>query len=145
VIQMHVFVQQQTLLCQEVYGLQHRSLCCIFTVCLQEPVHFLGVSIYMGFCAAPGVSVYKSFVLHLDVSAYKSFVLHLDVSVYKSFVTHLDVSAYKSTENAKTVGVRLEKFFWFVSVCFETDMFISDVSIHDRNTETNRKSYFLVP
>jgi hypothetical protein len=84
VLQMHIFVQQQTLLWQEDYGLQHPSLCCIFTVCLQEPVHFLGVSIYMGFCAAPGVSVYKTFVLHLDVSANKSFVLHLDVSVYKN-------------------------------------------------------------
>jgi hypothetical protein len=94
-------------------------LCCTFTVCLQEPAHLLGVSIYMGFCAAPGVSVYKRFVLHLDVSAYKSFVLHLDlsvyknlflylcVSVYKSFVTHLDVSAYQSTDNTETVGFRL--------------------------------------
>jgi hypothetical protein len=37
VLQMHVFVQQQTLLCQEVYGLQHPSLCCmtasLLTVC----------------------------------------------------------------------------------------------------------------
>ncbi len=72
VLQMHVFVQQQTLLRQEVYGLQHCSLGCIFTVCLQEPVHFLGVSIYMGFCAVPGLSVYKSFVLHLDVSVNKN-------------------------------------------------------------------------
>ncbi len=72
VLQMHVFVQQQTWLCQEVYGLQRPSLCCIFTVCLREPVHFLGLSIYMGYCAAPGVSVYKGFVLHQDVSVYKN-------------------------------------------------------------------------
>ncbi len=36
------------------------------------------------------------------------------------------------------------KIFWFVSLYFETDMFISVISIHVRNTETNRKSYFLV-
>ncbi len=62
-----VFVQQQAVLCQDVYSLQQLVLdlnclsCCIWT-CLST----------------------KSFVRHLDVSAYKSFVLHLDGSVYKS-------------------------------------------------------------
>ncbi len=76
------------------YGLQQFALY-LYTVCLQEPVLHLDVSIYTGFCAAPGVSVYKSFVLHLDASAYKSFVLHLCVSIYiyKIFLLHLDASA----------------------------------------------------
>jgi hypothetical protein len=52
----------------------YSSLRCICTVCLQEPVLHLDMSIYTGFCVAPGVSVYKSFVLHMDVSVYKSFV-----------------------------------------------------------------------
>jgi hypothetical protein len=36
----------------------------------------------------------------------------------------------------------LRCIFRFVSVCFETCMFVSVVSIHVRNTETNRKKYF---
>ncbi len=91
VLQMHVFVQQKTLMCQEVYTLHHRSLCSIFTVCLQEPVHFLGVSIYMGFCAAHDVSVYKNFGLHLDVSAYKSFVLPWTCLSTKTFAVPVRV------------------------------------------------------
>ncbi len=34
--------------------------------------------------------------------------------------------------------------FWIVSVCFETVLFVSVVSIKVRNTETNRKKIFLV-
>jgi hypothetical protein len=36
------------------------------------------------------------------------------------------------------------QIFWFVSVFFETDLFVSVVSIRVRNTETNRKIHFLV-
>jgi hypothetical protein len=36
----------------------------------------------------------------------------------------------------------LRCIFRFVSVCFETCMFVSVVSIHVRNTEINRKKYF---
>jgi hypothetical protein len=36
------------------------------------------------------------------------------------------------------------KFFLFVSVCFETVLFVSIVSICVRNTETNRKTVFLI-
>ena len=50
------------------------------------------------------------------------------MSVYKSFVTHLDVSANKSAAQAVTVGVLL-KIFLFVSVCFETVLFVSVISI----------------
>jgi hypothetical protein len=60
-------------------------------------------------------------------------------------VTHLDVSAYIQEYRQRwNCRCSVKKNFWFVSVCFETDMFISVVSIHVRNTETNRKSYFLV-
>jgi hypothetical protein len=34
--------------------------------------------------------------------------------------------------------------FWFVSVCFETNLFVSVVSKRVRNTETNRKNNLLV-
>ncbi len=68
VLPLDIFVQQQPVLCQEMYGLQKLALhlYCLSTrvcaapefACLQEPF------------AAPGhVCLYKSFVLHLDVSA----------------------------------------------------------------------------
>jgi hypothetical protein len=106
VLQMHVFVQQQPMLCQEVYGLQQHVLhlyCLSARACaapgrvyLHGLLCYTCVSVYKSFVLHTDVSGYKSFVLHLDVSAYKSFVLHTDVSGYKSFVLHLDVSAYKS-------------------------------------------------
>ncbi len=34
--------------------------------------------------------------------------------------------------------------FWFVLVCYETDLFVLIVSIEVRNTETNRNFFFLV-
>ncbi len=101
------------------------------------------------------MSVYKSFVLHLEVSVFKSmcctcatmcmsvyesFVQHLCLSVYKSFLLHLDVSAHKSPGGAQFTNL----FFLFVSVFFETGLFVSVVSIRVRNTETNRKVNFLV-
>jgi hypothetical protein len=63
-------IQQQPMLRQEEYGLQQLVLHLQYTVCLQEPMLHLDVSIYTGFCAAPGVSVCNSFVLHMDMSAY---------------------------------------------------------------------------
>ncbi len=63
----------------------------------------------------------------MDLSANKSFVLHLDVSVYKSFELHLAVSTY-----AVPVGVQFA-FFLFVSVCFETGVFLSK----QRNKQKN--------
>jgi hypothetical protein len=95
------------------------SLCCTWTVCLQNPVQLLEVSIYNGFFASPGVSVYKSLCCNDACPSTKAFELHLDVSLfkrvcctcaclsiialcftctclpYKSFVLHLDVSVFK--------------------------------------------------
>ncbi len=47
-----------------------------------------------------------------------------------------------SPAHSVTVGVRLKKMFGFVSVWFKTGIFISVVSIHVQNTETNRKKIF---
>ncbi len=61
-------------------------------------------------------------------------------------VLHLCVSVYKNQAHALPVGVKyivvynLEIVLLFVSVCFETGMLVLVVSIHVRNTETNRKN-----
>ena len=86
VLPMHVFVQQQPMLCQEVFDLQQHVLhlyCLSARACAAPGCVFF--SIFKDFCATPGVSVYKSFALHLDVSADRSFVLYLDVPVCKNF------------------------------------------------------------
>jgi hypothetical protein len=116
-----------------------RAFVCAWGVCLQEPV------------------------LHLCVSVHKSFVLHLDVSVYKSAapvrvcleeicaapgrvclqepVLQLCMYAYKSTAHFVPVDVQCTLVYTFLfglfSVCFETGMFVSVVSIYVQNTETN--------
>jgi hypothetical protein len=79
VLQMRVFVQQQPMLCQEVYGLQQLVL---HLYCLSARA-----------CAAPGRVYLHGLLCYTCVSVYKSFVLHMDVSGYKNFVLHLDVSA----------------------------------------------------
>ena len=143
VLQMRVFVQQQPMLCQEVYGLQQLvlHLYCVsaralaapglvlhLRVCLQELCASHGRVWLQEFCAAPVCVCLQELCAAPGRACLQEFLLHLCVSVYKSFVTHLDVSANKSAAQAVTVGVLL-KIFLFVSVCFETVLIVSVVSI----------------
>jgi hypothetical protein len=96
-------------------------------------------------CVAPRSACLQEPVMHLCISVYQSFVLHLCLyEVYKSSVLHLDMFAYMSPVYAIPGGTQFTNFFLFVSVFFETVLFVSVVSIRVRNTETNRKIVFLV-
>jgi hypothetical protein len=116
--------------------------CCIYTVCLQEPVLHLDVSIYTGFCATPGVSVYKAArangrvclqepcaapgcVCLQELCATPGRVclqkplLHLCVSAcLQELCDGLEVSVYYSPRcNCRCWVVKKN---WFVSICFKT-------------------------
>jgi hypothetical protein len=84
-------------------------------------------------------------------------VLHLCVSVYKSFVRHLDVSSvvYKSPVYATCIpeGAQFKNVCLFVSVFFETGLFVSVVSkarnkpkniifFHETNRKTTKQIVF---
>ena len=129
VLQMRVFVQQQPMLCQEVYGLQQLvlHLYCVsaralaapglvlhLRVCLQELCTTHGRVWLQEFCAAPGCVCLQELCAAPGRACLQKCLLHLCVSVYKSFVMHLDVSANKSAAQAVTVGVLLKIFL----VCF---------------------------
>jgi hypothetical protein len=94
----------------------------------------------LNLCAAPKSVCLQEHMLHLCMSVYQSFVLRLRLSVYKSFVLHLDVSAYKQESSICTV----HKIFFGSFRFFSKQIVFSVVSIRVRNTETNRKIIFLV-
>ncbi len=61
-------------------------------------------------------------------------------TIYKSSVLHLDVFDYKSPVYAIPGEAQFTQFILFVSVYFETGLFVLVVSMSIRNTETNRKT-----
>ncbi len=148
----------------------YSSLCCTCTVHLQEPVLHLDVSMYKSFCAAPGrdVSAYKSFELYWTCLSTKPVVAPVRVCLQAlcdapgrvclqepvAAPVHVclqelcdapgHVCLQESSPCCTCRCALLRCIFRFVSVCFETCMFVSVVSIHVRNTETNRKNIFLV-
>jgi hypothetical protein len=117
-------------------SMAYSSLCSIYTVCLQEPVLHLDVSIYTGFCATPACLSTRALCFTRTCLPTKcvclqelcaapgraclhEFLLHLCVSVYKSFVTRLDVSANKSAGcNCRCSVESIFGLFRFVSKQF---------------------------
>ncbi len=119
-------------------------------------------------CAAHVLSVYKSLCFIWTCLSTRAFVLHQDdlltralsctgrVCLQENVVARVrvclqtlcdapgHVCLQESSPRCTCMCVLLRCIFKFVSVCFETCMFVSVVSIHVRNTETSRKKYFLV-
>ena len=161
VLQMHVFVQQQPMLCQEVYGLQQHVL---HLYCLSARA-----------CAAPGrvfLVFSRTFVLHLACLSTRALCstkrclstralrctwmclptgalrctwvcknFCCTCACLKSFVTQLDVSANKSAAQAVTVGVLLKIFFGLFrnsSVCFGC----FDIGSKHRNKPKQTEMFF---
>jgi hypothetical protein len=98
VLQMCVFVQQQPILCQEVYGLPSvlsvcKSLCCTWTclftrafvlhlrVCLQELCASNGRVWLQEFCDAPGCVCLRELCAAPGRACLQAFLLHLHVRV----------------------------------------------------------------
>ncbi len=125
--------------------LSTRALCCTWTclptrvlsctgrVCLQEPVVAPVRVCLQALCDAPG-----------RVCLQEPVAAPVRVCLQKLCDAPGHVCLQESSPRCTCRCGLLRCIFRFVSVCFETCMFVSVVSIHVRNTETNRKKYFLV-
>ena len=144
VLQMHIFVQQQPMLCQEVYGLQ------------QDVLHLYCLSARA--CAAPGrvfLVFSRTFVLHLaclSTRALRCTWMCLPTGALCCTWTRLSARIFAAPVrvclqelcdapgcvcrqecspgcNCRCSVENLFGLFRFVSVCFETVLFVSVVSI----------------
>jgi hypothetical protein len=125
---------------QQVYGLQYSSLCCTWTVCIQEPVMHLDC-LYSRVCSAPRLvcCLQESFFVHLGFLSTRlcdSLVRVRLKEILYCIWTCRPTRVYNSPccSCSCTLYCLYQNIFWFVSV----------VSTRVRNTETNRQIYFLV-
>ncbi len=154
-------VQEQPVLCQK---MAYSSLWCTWTVCLQEPVLHRDVSVYKSFCvhlrclsslcctySCPSIRALCCTWKCLSSRACAAFVhfclpelcsAPVLVCSLQEFCTAPGRVCLQECSVCYTWRSTVYKFFLFVSVFFETGLFVSVVSIRVRNTETNRKIIF---
>jgi hypothetical protein len=115
----------------DVTCLPTRALSCTGRVCLQEPVVAPVRVCLQALCDAPG-----------RVFLQEPVAAPVRVCLQELCDAPGHVCLQESSPCCTCRCALLRCIFRFVSFCFETCMFVSVVSIHVRNTKTNRKKYF---